>query len=468
MSLNRKTEVSPDQDKRHKKVLTDLLKEEHNRFCADCGVRGPTWASVNLGAFMCLTCSGIHRSLGVHISQVRSTNLDKWLPSQVAFVKCTGNEIVNKFWEKRLPAGYRRPKNDSHEISRFIQEKYIDKRYCDLDAQPPTIDNYQNHPYVLAKLGANPPSPAPASPLANGAVVVGRSQTPTPRSSNARPSLAPRSSTPVVPAASFDLLGMDDPTPMPPSPNSVPGGGNEWASFQGAPAQVTSTPQSTQRAESPSGWTAFEAAPPKSPIVARKSSAPQDPFWQTGAHLSVMEPSPPVLEAQKPAEEKKKSVAEDILKLYDAPGGNGIGGGLPPNLGLPMGNIGGAVNGYGGHQLHNMGGYHQQSQGGGGFGMGGMGVVPGGNNGYGFQQQQMLGQGMVNSMGNPMGMSQGQLYPNVVQPGGVVMPNGMASRPGPMPMNGMMQGQFPQMTNQQKGNQLYGSAQVSGTPQWGM
>ena len=35
-----------------------------------CSCRGPRWASVNLGIFICMQCSGIHRSLGVHISKV--------------------------------------------------------------------------------------------------------------------------------------------------------------------------------------------------------------------------------------------------------------------------------------------------------------------------------------------------------------------------------------------------------------
>ena len=39
---------------------------------------GPRWASMNLGIFLCLNCSGIHRRLGVHISKVKSVTLDGW------------------------------------------------------------------------------------------------------------------------------------------------------------------------------------------------------------------------------------------------------------------------------------------------------------------------------------------------------------------------------------------------------
>lgn len=49
----------------------DLLRRvDGNTICADCGAAEPDWASLNLGALLCIECSGVHRNLGVHISKV--------------------------------------------------------------------------------------------------------------------------------------------------------------------------------------------------------------------------------------------------------------------------------------------------------------------------------------------------------------------------------------------------------------
>ncbi|KAA8542920.1 hypothetical protein F0562_024072 [Nyssa sinensis] len=92
----------------HLEILEGLLKLPENRECADCWSKAPRWASVNLGIFICMQCSGIHRSLGVHISKVRSTTLDTWLPEQVAFMQSMGNEKANSYWEAELPPSFDR------------------------------------------------------------------------------------------------------------------------------------------------------------------------------------------------------------------------------------------------------------------------------------------------------------------------------------------------------------------------
>ncbi|KAM0932963.1 putative Arf GTPase activating protein [Dioscorea sansibarensis] len=51
-------------------ILEGLLKLPENWECADCKAKVPRWASVNLGNFIYMWCSGIHRSLGEHISKV--------------------------------------------------------------------------------------------------------------------------------------------------------------------------------------------------------------------------------------------------------------------------------------------------------------------------------------------------------------------------------------------------------------
>ncbi|KAI4321889.1 hypothetical protein MLD38_035217 [Melastoma candidum] len=132
--MNEKANVSKELNARHRKILEGLLKLPENRECADCKTKGPRWASVNLGIFICMQCSGIHRSLGVHISKVRSATLDTWLPEQVAFIQSMGNERSNSFWEAELPPNY-----DRVGIENFIRAKYEEKRWVSKDGRQPPI-----------------------------------------------------------------------------------------------------------------------------------------------------------------------------------------------------------------------------------------------------------------------------------------------------------------------------------------
>lgn len=119
-------------------VLNALLRDEDNKYCVDCDAKGPRWASWNLGVFLCIRCAGIHRNLGVHISKVKSVNLDSWTPEQVVSLQQMGNSRARAVYEANLPDNFRRPQNDSS-LESFIRAKYEHKKYIAREWVPPTL-----------------------------------------------------------------------------------------------------------------------------------------------------------------------------------------------------------------------------------------------------------------------------------------------------------------------------------------
>ncbi|CAH9087975.1 unnamed protein product [Cuscuta epithymum] len=310
--MNEKANVSKELNAKHRKILEGLLKLPENRECADCKVKGPRWASVNLGIFICMQCSGIHRSLGVHISKVRSATLDTWLPEQVAFIHSMGNEKANCYWEAELPPNY-----DRVGIENFIRAKYEEKRWVPKDGKQasPWVQSSDRSGYGHANSSGNlsnekknvqTPSMKHKTPNARVSIPV-----PPKGQDNAAPQLTPQENqkaelvaaaepakqiaepaiTPKVDFATdlFNMLSMDDPVEN--GSEAVASDDNMWAGFQSAGALKTSEETGTTTSE--------EIKPPL-------PSGVEDLFKDSP-------PTAPVTLSEKP----KKDVKNDIMSLFD-------------------------------------------------------------------------------------------------------------------------------------------------------
>ncbi|XP_031430939.1 arf-GAP with coiled-coil, ANK repeat and PH domain-containing protein 2 isoform X4 [Clupea harengus] len=113
-------------------ALQKVMAVAGNTACCDCGQPDPRWASINLGITLCIQCSGIHRSLGVHFSKVRSLTLDSWEPELLKLMCELGNGVINQIYEARrgeLGARKPHPGDPRHEVEAYIKAKYVDRRF---------------------------------------------------------------------------------------------------------------------------------------------------------------------------------------------------------------------------------------------------------------------------------------------------------------------------------------------------
>jgi Arf-GAP/coiled-coil/ANK repeat/PH domain-containing protein len=110
-----------------------LMSLEANRKCADCGAADPEWASINLAVTICIECSGIHRSLGTHITKVRSAKLDSdvWDAEMIAYMMRIGNARANLIWEGGVPPRISKPEHgDTLDMKKeWVTEKYQRRRF---------------------------------------------------------------------------------------------------------------------------------------------------------------------------------------------------------------------------------------------------------------------------------------------------------------------------------------------------
>jgi len=234
-------------------LLTSMLRDEDNKYCVDCDAKGPRWASWNLGIFLCIRCAGIHRNLGVHISKVKSVNLDSWTPEQVVSLQQMGNSRARAVYEANLPDNFRRPQTDTA-LEAFIRAKYEAKKYIAREWVPPPLpkvnwDKELEEEAERAKKKKRE-SKVSATPVGNAVRKLDNViPQPLPKpSTSPKPLRTPQSATSTS-QPSADLLGLD--TPL--QENSGGGGivsaaaADDFSNFLSAPAQPGSGVAGSQR-----------------------------------------------------------------------------------------------------------------------------------------------------------------------------------------------------------------------------
>uniref|UniRef100_H2M8N8 ArfGAP with FG repeats 1a n=1 Tax=Oryzias latipes TaxID=8090 RepID=H2M8N8_ORYLA len=118
------------QEEKHLKMLREMTSLPPNRKCFDCDQRGPTYANMTVGSFVCTSCSGILRGLNPP-HRVKSISMTTFTQQEIEFLQKHGNEVCKPIWlglyDDRTSSvpDFREPQK----VKEFLQEKYEKKRW---------------------------------------------------------------------------------------------------------------------------------------------------------------------------------------------------------------------------------------------------------------------------------------------------------------------------------------------------
>ena len=117
-------------NEKYKNLIQSLIE---NNVCADCGAENPTWLDINWLVLLCVDCSGIHRSLSVQISKIKSLELDNVNIDYIEILFMIKQKDINAILEEKLIKEEKPQFNSKHEFKeKFINLKYKEKKYMNI------------------------------------------------------------------------------------------------------------------------------------------------------------------------------------------------------------------------------------------------------------------------------------------------------------------------------------------------
>jgi len=272
-----------------------MESDPENRFCADCHSKNPRWASTNLGVFICIKCAGIHRSIGTHITKVKSISLDGWEESQIAVMRKVGNTNGRRIWEATMPENVQRDRPNenasSSVLDHWIRCKYERKMYF---SQAAYDEVFNGAPRRAAPAQSKPaaaaaaPAPAPSGGIKTESLFDFGAPVSAPA-----PAQAPASN-------SLDIFGAPVSAPAPGRPRAPSGGSSTSSVMFGAPISAPPKAQAAPAQQQRDATADLLFGPPVSSPATNTGmgmgmgAAPQQPQQRKDADsiMALFGPSP--------------------------------------------------------------------------------------------------------------------------------------------------------------------------------
>ncbi|XP_056149099.1 arf-GAP domain and FG repeat-containing protein 1b isoform X2 [Lampris incognitus] len=283
------TSAKRKQEETHLKMLREMTSLPPNRKCFDCDQRGPTYANMTVGSFVCTTCSGILRGLNPP-HRVKSISMTTFTQQEIEFLQKHSNEVCKHIWlglyddRTSVVPDFREPQK----VKEFLQEKYEKKRWY----VPP--DQARSLASVQASVSGSSASSTGSTPEVQPLKTLQLNKTP-PRQS---PGLGRSQAHGVSQEKKFDLLSDlgGDIFAGPPSQPASSANFANFAQFQG---------QSATQGNSNANFANFEVFG-NSGIPSNLGTSPPTKSFSSGGGVPI-----PSVSSAVPAQSQRKSSRED-------------------------------------------------------------------------------------------------------------------------------------------------------------